>query len=48
MRTTFQEQVEAAVDRGSFARLDTRWSMALLVVGGVLGLAAVALVIFAP
>jgi putative membrane protein len=41
-------EVEAAVDRGGFARLDTRWSVALLVVGGVLGLAAVGLVIFAP
>jgi putative membrane protein len=40
--------VEAAVDRGEFARLDGRWSVTLLVVGGVLGLAAVALVVFAP
>ena len=41
-------QVEAAVDRGEFARLDQRWSLALLVVGGVLGVAAIALVVFSP
>jgi putative membrane protein len=40
--------VENAVDRGDFARLDARWGAALLVVGSVLGLAAVALVVFAP
>lgn len=40
--------VEAAVDRGEFARLDRRWSLLLLVAGGTLGLAAVALVIFSP
>ena len=40
--------VEAAVDRGEFARLDARWSLLLLVAGGTLGLAAVALVIFSP
>lgn len=40
--------VEAAVDRGEFARLDARWSLVLLVVGGVLGFGAVALVIFSP
>jgi putative membrane protein len=40
--------VEASVDRGEFARLDARWSMALLVAGAVLGLGAVVLVIFAP
>jgi putative membrane protein len=40
--------VEAAVDRGEFARLDARWSLLLLVAGGVLGLAAVALVVFSP
>ena len=40
--------VEAAVDRGEFARLDARWSLLLLIAGGALGLAAVALVIFSP
>jgi inner membrane protein YidH len=40
--------VEDAVDRGEFARLDARWSLLMLVVGAVLGLAAVALVIFSP
>ena len=40
--------VEAAVDRGEFARLDQRWSFLMLVAGSVLGLAAVALVIFEP
>src|SRR5438132_9239484 len=41
-------QVEAAVDRGEFARLDQRWSLALFVVGAVLGVAAIALVVFSP
>jgi putative membrane protein len=40
--------VEAAVDRGEFARLDARWSLVLLVVGAVLGFGAVALVVFSP
>ena len=40
--------VEAAVDRGEFARLDARWSAALLVIGAVLGIAAVVLVVFTP
>ena len=39
--------VERAVDRGDFARLDERLSLALLVVGLVLGAAAIALVVFA-
>ena len=42
------QQVEAAVDRGQFARLDRRWSVALLAVGGTLGVASIALVIFSP
>ena len=37
--------VEAAVDRGEFARLDARWSLMLLISGAILGLAAVALVV---
>jgi len=40
--------VEAAVDRGEFARLDARWGTALLAAGAVLGLAAVVLVVAAP
>jgi putative membrane protein len=40
--------VEAAVDRGEFARLDARWSLLLLLVGTVLGFGTVALVIFSP
>jgi putative membrane protein len=40
--------VEAAVDRGEFARLDARWSYLLLVAGVVLGGAVVVLVLFAP
>src|SRR4051812_15741512 len=40
--------VEAAVDRGEFARLDVRWSFLMLVAGGILGLASVALVVFEP
>src|SRR6185437_6994185 len=40
--------VEAAVDRGEFARLDARWVTALLAAGAVLGLAAVVLVVAAP
>ena len=39
--------VERAVDRGEFARLDERLSLALLVAGVVLGLAAILLVVFA-
>ena len=38
--------VERAVDRGEFARLDTRVGLALLVVGIALGAATVALVVF--
>jgi putative membrane protein len=40
--------VEAAVDRGEFARFDSRWTAALLVVGALLGLGAIVLVVFAP
>ena len=40
--------VEAAVDRGEFARLDARWSLMLLISGAILGLAAVALVVLEP
>lgn len=39
--------VERAVDRGGFARLDERLSLAFLAVGLVLGVATIALVIFA-
>ena len=39
--------VERAVDRGDFARLDAGVSLAMLVAGLVLGLAAVLLVVFA-
>src|SRR3954469_20611728 len=39
--------VERAVDRGEFARLDARVSLAMLIAGVVLGLAAVLLVLFA-
>ena len=38
--------VERAVDRGDFARMDERLSLALLVAGLVLGGAAIALVVF--
>jgi putative membrane protein len=40
--------VDDAVARGEFARIDARWELALLVVGAVLGVAAIALVVFAP
>jgi inner membrane protein YidH len=40
--------VEAAVDRGEFARFDARWTAALLFVGAILGAGAVILVVFAP
>ena len=40
--------VEAAVDRGEFARMDPRWTIALLAAGDVLGIGAVVLVVFAP
>ena len=40
--------VEAAVDRGEFARLDARWSGGLLIVGAALGIASVLLVVFTP
>jgi putative membrane protein len=39
--------VERAVDRGEFARLDERLSLALLVAGLVLGVAAILLVLLA-
>ena len=39
--------VERAVDRGEFARMDERLSLALLVAGLLLGGAAIALVLFA-
>jgi putative membrane protein len=39
--------VERAVDRGDFARLDERISLALLLVGFALGVATIALVVFA-
>jgi putative membrane protein len=38
--------VERAVDRGDFARLDERLSLAMLVVGIALGAATIALVVF--
>jgi putative membrane protein len=40
--------VEAAVDRGDFAPMDSRWTLALLAAGTVLGVAAIVLVVFAP
>ena len=40
--------VESAVDRGEFARFDSRWAAGLLAVGTILGVAAIVLVIFAP
>src|SRR5689334_21645291 len=40
--------VEAAVDRGEFARLDSRWAAGLLAAGTILGGGAILLVIFAP
>jgi putative membrane protein len=40
--------VEAAVDRGEFARFDPRWTVVLLVIGALLGLGAIVLVVFAP
>jgi len=40
--------VEAAVDRGDFARFDSRWMGALLLAGAVLGIGAIVLVVFAP
>jgi len=40
--------VEAAVDRGEFARFDSRWTVALLLAGAVLGVGAIVLVVFAP
>ena len=39
--------VERAVDRGDFARLDERLSLALLAIGIALGAATIALVVFA-
>jgi putative membrane protein len=39
--------VERAVDRGEFARMDERLSLALLVAGFLLGAAAIGLVLFA-
>ena len=40
--------VEAAVDRGEFARMDGRWMVTLLAAGAVLGVGAIVLVVFAP
>jgi putative membrane protein len=40
--------VDAAVDRGEFARLDSRWAAVLLAAGTILGIAAIVLVVFAP
>ena len=40
--------VEAAVDRGEFARLDARWGSFLLAAGVALGFASVVLVVFSP
>lgn len=40
--------VEKAVDRGEFARMDSRWTIALLVAGAALGIGAIVLVVFAP
>jgi hypothetical protein len=40
--------VEAAVDRGEFARFDERWTVSLLVAGTILGIGAIVLVVAAP
>ena len=40
--------VEAAVDRGEFARMDERWTVTLLAAGAVLGIGAIVLVVFSP
>jgi putative membrane protein len=40
--------VEAAVDRGEFARMDARWTSVLLAAGTLLGVGAIVLVAFAP
>ena len=40
--------VEAAVDRGEFARIDARWMVSLLAAGAMLGIGAIVLVVFAP
>jgi putative membrane protein len=40
--------VDAALDRGEFARFDSRWAAGLLVAGTILGVGAIVLVIFAP
>jgi putative membrane protein len=40
--------VEAAVDRGEFARMDSRWTLSLLAAGAALGIGAIVLVVFAP
>lgn len=40
--------VEAALDRGEFARMDSRWTVTLLVAGAALGIGAIVLVVFAP
>ena len=40
--------VEAAVDRGEFVRLDSRWAAGLLAAGTILGIGAIVLVVFAP
>jgi putative membrane protein len=40
--------VEAAVDRGEFARMDARWTTVLLAGGAALGIGAIVLVVFGP
>ena len=40
--------VEAAVERGEFARLDERWTVTLLAAGALLGIGAIVLVVFSP
>ena len=40
--------VETALARGQFARLDERLMLVLLAVGGLLGVASIVLVLFAP
>ena len=41
-------EVEKAVDRGEFARLDARWTLVMLVIGVVLGIGSVVLVVTSP
>jgi len=40
--------VEAAVERGEFARMDERWTVTLLAAGALLGIGAIVLVVFSP